>query len=286
MTISKITGNNLTNAAGSLLTVLDTALLPNGWTKLYSGTNKAVYRSTDGVTQCCLRVSDAGTTYATINAYETMSDVDTGSNPFPATGSLYAHKSDSATGRNWRVITDGSFFYLFADYLGSYWSEALWFGDIHTLANVDKFHAFLLAAPSTSWNSSTHTSLAGVTTGSYLARSYTQVAGAISAGRYSHVKAQQFFSAVLPYPSPVGNGVVIAPVEVWEGTTQLRGHLPGIYATLNTTANIPDGTQITTVPLLPGRTLEFQSLPLAGGKYAPCFDLTGPWRTIYEGVGS
>jgi len=284
MAIAKITGSNLTNAAGSLITVLDTALLPNGWTKLYSGTNKAVYRSTDGVTQCCLRVSDAGTTYATINAYETMSDVDTGTNPFPAAGALYAHKSGSATGRAWRVITDGSFFYLLADYNGSNWSSALWFGDIHTFANADNFHAFLLAAPTTTYNSSTHSLLGGNTTGSYLARSYTQVAGAISAGRYSHVKATAFFGAVLPYPSPVGNGVVIAPVEVWEGTTQLRGRLPGLYASLNTTESIPDATQIDTVPPLLGRTLEFQSVPLGGGTSTFCFDLTGPWRTVEEGT--
>ena len=276
MAIAKVTGSNLTNVAGSLITVLDTALLPNGWTKLYSGTNKAVYRSTDGVTQCCLRVSDAETTYATINAYETMSDVDTGSNPFPATGSLYAHKSDSATGRDWRVITDGSFFYLFADYSGSYWSSALWFGDIHTLANVDKFHAFLLAAPSTSWNSSTHHSIAGVSTGSYLARSYTQTAGSVSAARYSHTKLTSFLGGPLPYPSPVGNGVVISPIELWEGSTQLRGLAPGLYATLNATATIPDAKQFS-VHFFPDRTLEFQRLPYAGGTEGFVFDMTGPW---------
>lgn len=55
-----------------------------GWEKAFSGTNKAVYRSTDVQSaKHCLRVDDAGTTTARVVGYETMSDVDSGVAPFP-----------------------------------------------------------------------------------------------------------------------------------------------------------------------------------------------------------
>lgn len=73
-----------------------------GWEKLYSGTNKAVYRSTHlQSAKHCLRVDDAGTLSARVIGYETMTDVDTGVGPFPTatqmTGGGYWWKSIDAT---------------------------------------------------------------------------------------------------------------------------------------------------------------------------------------------
>lgn len=57
---------------------------PVGWEKKFSGTNKAVYRSTHVQSaKHCLRVDDTGTTTARVVGYETMSDVDSGVAPFP-----------------------------------------------------------------------------------------------------------------------------------------------------------------------------------------------------------
>lgn len=75
---------------------------PAGWEKLYSGTNKAVYRSTHVQSaKHCLRVDDTGTTTARVVGYETMTDVDTGVGPFPTAAQLsgggYWWKSIDAT---------------------------------------------------------------------------------------------------------------------------------------------------------------------------------------------
>ncbi len=75
---------------------------PAGWEKLYSGTNKAVYRSTHAQSaKHCLRVDDTGTTTARVVGYETMTDVDTGVGPFPTaaqmSGGGYWWKSIDAT---------------------------------------------------------------------------------------------------------------------------------------------------------------------------------------------
>lgn len=55
-----------------------------GWEKKYSGTNKAVYRSTDPQSSgFCLRVDDVGSYRARVRGFEAMSDVDSGTGPFP-----------------------------------------------------------------------------------------------------------------------------------------------------------------------------------------------------------
>lgn len=71
------------------------------WEKTYSGTNIACYRSTDVLSPGqFLRVDDTGTLYARVVGYESMTDANTGSGPFPTTtllsGGGYWHKSASA----------------------------------------------------------------------------------------------------------------------------------------------------------------------------------------------
>lgn len=74
---------------------------PAGWEKVYSGTNKAVYRSQDVEgARHYLRVDDTHNLYMRVIGYEAMSDLDTGIGPFPTndqiTGGGYLHKSTGA----------------------------------------------------------------------------------------------------------------------------------------------------------------------------------------------
>lgn len=94
-------------------------MAPLGWLRPYTGTNKAVYQSTDITsTKCLLRVDDAGTTTARVIGYETMTDVDTGVGPFPSTahiaGGGYWPKSVNAnsTAADWALCGDGRLFYI------------------------------------------------------------------------------------------------------------------------------------------------------------------------------
>lgn len=98
----------LTGEVGSLIALLDWIFdvgdATNGWEKVYSGTNKAVYRPRYGV-RYYFRVNDSGhmtgaARDAEVRCYETMSDVDTGSDPAPlvATWSTPSwRKSDTAS---------------------------------------------------------------------------------------------------------------------------------------------------------------------------------------------
>jgi hypothetical protein len=61
---------------------------PAGWTKPYSGTNKAVYRSGTGSNQRYYRIEDNSTpsaNHAYLLGYGAMTDVDTGTDRFPTT---------------------------------------------------------------------------------------------------------------------------------------------------------------------------------------------------------
>ena len=71
------------------------------WSKPFTGTNKAVFRSADvQANGHYLRVDDSGTMTARVVGYEAMTDVDTGSGPFPTAAQIagggYVHKSVSA----------------------------------------------------------------------------------------------------------------------------------------------------------------------------------------------
>lgn len=67
---------------------------PAGWTKAFSGTNIAVYRSQDVLSpKHYLRVRDSYGKYATVIGYEAMTAVSTGTGPFGRTTTLDNNQS-------------------------------------------------------------------------------------------------------------------------------------------------------------------------------------------------
>lgn len=115
----------LSGQVGALIALLDAVLVNGygskaalGWTKAFSGTNKAAYRL-DHATNSgrYLRVDDSNAQYAIVNAYDVMSDVDTGTGGFPATATArYWRKSSNsdATARPWAIYGDEAFMHFFA----------------------------------------------------------------------------------------------------------------------------------------------------------------------------
>lgn len=271
------------------------ARTPLGFSKTYSGTNKAVYRANDVAgSRLYLRVADDGTgsaTYARIRGYESMSDVDTGTGPFPTdaqvSGGLYWGKSSvaSSTARAWRLIGDSQGLYLFVNQDGSgSWISAAWI-DITSEKAGDAYRTLLIGGTSSSVsNQGTLHVISSASFGHYFARTYAQTGTAIAAFKLSHhITANGMGSAGIAYPAPMGNQFYCAPIDVWEGTgyssaTALRGPLLGIYAPLHLAAQLTDGSFQTDVTGLDGRTLLVQILKSSGSSYAAAIDLTGPWR--------
>lgn len=267
---------------------------PLGFSKVYSGTNKAAYRAGDIMSsRLYLRVADDGTgtaTYARIRGYESMSDVDTGTGPFPTdaqiSGGLYWGKSSAAssTARAWRLIGDSQGFYLLVNQdVSGAWISAAWV-DIPSEKAGDAYRALIIGGTSTTVSNQGYLQTINSTTGHYFARSYVQTGTSISAFKLSHhiaVNGIGYYG--IAYPAPMGGQFYCAPIDVWEGTayaaaTALRGPLPGIYAPLHPSSQLTDGSFQTDVIGLDGRTLLVQILKSGGSNYAAAIDLTGPWR--------
>lgn len=253
-------------------------MAPVGWTKPYSGTNKAVYARASGATAMLLRIDDSPAQYPTLIMYETMSNVDTGTGPTPASGSQYFCKSTLADGtaRDWRLFADGRKLYFFGKDNGTYWYAAMDYGDIVPYKSSDAYHALLHAHPTAVYN---HTYYNYSPWGA-LARSYTQSGGTVAAKVHSHSINSALCQNFQAYPAPADNAFQAWPIEVWENSvTVARGLMPGQYNPIHTYPDAggpPDGLIVTSIPQLSGRKLMVQALYNSGSACA--IDITGPWR--------
>ena len=282
------------SAASPATGTLSSTIAPLGWTKPFSGTDKAAYLPQAQYVQCYLRVRDDASTptsangrWAKVRGYESMSDVDTGEGLFPtvaqsANGLLWM-KASTANPFNWWLVGDGGIIYFGSTGVGSYnlYSGHL-FGDINSLKSGDAYssaiHGFTTdTAPN--WPSDNKFSdVNNSSTGLYLARSYTQLGGSIAGYRQGATiwSAWMGYDG-LTYPHPPNNGLLFAEVAIAESAGVRTFALPGLYQPLHATPLAHLAT-VTDVPSLPGRTLQAFDLSVSIYRAQCLFDITGPWR--------
>lgn len=143
------TGISDQTAAGTITAKTASA----GWLKPYTGTNKATFssQSMQG-TQIPMRVDDTVALYSTVTGYESMTDVDTGTNAF---GPHYFKKSNAAdaNARPWVMIADERGFYLGVAWTNTTVYDFYHFGDFATLVSGDawacRLQGLVASAPST-----------------------------------------------------------------------------------------------------------------------------------------
>jgi hypothetical protein len=266
----------LSGTAGSLTALLDAILVDGygsgpglksglGWTKPYSGTNKRVYRNnpTTG-TGYHVRVDDSAAIgnarHALVRAYETMSDVDTGTGPTPtvaqlANGIIYPKSTLlSSTARPWWVIGNERSVYLFIDInaLGMDFAQPFFLGDYVSLRPGDVHNFMLSQAPLATWSGSSSDTVtymlnvagagfgtAPVSSGAmgYTGRNYAQAPGpvllngsgtpALTTSNISHGSSGAI------YPFAVNNGLLYDHAYLNEFVNGPRGYLPGLYSPLH-----------------------------------------------------
>lgn len=281
---------------------------PAGWEKVFSGTNKAVYRSTDVTgSRFSLWVNDSNGLYARVRGYETMTDVDTGSGQFPTdvllSGGGYWHKSIGAnsTPVPYLLAADPKqVLQAIACGVGSspsYVATAVYgFGEgVHFNPSGDLF-ATVLSAAGSSNNSHGQGGLSGALVdssssgGAFFARAWQGLGGAVYARPIPESGATASLSGNDPTmgdaPSPVDGSVKMARMLLKEQGLQgggVRSVTPGCFY----------------VPQVLNKSL-YQSLfalhdgggTLSGRKLAVIFvgssadartgtaflDVTGPWR--------
>lgn len=266
--ITVVDANTFTFAApgvadGTITGTITAKRAPLDWQRLFTGTNKSVYRSTDPTsTLHCLRVDDtaaapASTTGARVRMFETMTDVDTGMNPAPADtqvsgGNWWNKGANSATAKQWALIGDGKRFYLSIQQSGDIGFAGGWrfFGDLISYRSADPFSCLItgdvgdstdvysgtphglmprstIESPASSGNASN--GLSRIATGTGAAVRAIVVALVPDNRTPGSVEA----GSTPAYPSPVDGGAVFTrPVLVREENTvyshPVRGEMPGL----------------------------------------------------------
>jgi len=223
-----VSGTPVTPATGTI-----TATKPGaGWTKPYSGTNLAAYKQGTGSNGFYMRVDDSAASvgYSRFLGYETMSDINTGTQPFPTsaqqTGGLYWNRSNTTTPRSWVCIATASWFIFTTQWDGTNW-HGFSFGDFTSYSyNPDIYNTIIHGSTSGGGNpvaAAYVTGYGGSTGGLYIARTYAQTGGSISCGYTTHY--QQRAMTLPTYPHPVTGKYHWAITEMVEAspTSLVRG---------------------------------------------------------------
>lgn len=242
MAVTITTTPTINGVAGSLNTALyDFLVTALGWSRPYVSGNVSVYRQPSGTNQMYLRVDDSAGATATIRAYASMSDVNTGTDPFPtvaqASSGLTYTKSDSATSatRQCIAISNGSLLHFFNSTTASHWSSAnlLTFGDVASLKPNDLYHTFLMAGTPTEAALGA-ASIGSASTGHYICRAHTNTGSAQAVGKYADGTTGSinapFGGSGPAYPSPVSGRMRLLQLMINEpSSNDTRAILPGIW---------------------------------------------------------
>ena len=280
---------------------------PLNWTKPYTGTNAAVFRSQNtGSPRHYLQVIDNGATAggakeSQVMAFETMSAYNTGTGPFPTVAQqadgLCWFKSSTAdtTARAWTIIGDDKTFYLQIDagssttttnVHGFGWFPSYKAGDAYNtfIAGSNTFNSASPAAPGlavcTSWTGTTGAPTASSSL--YIPRSYSQTGGSIAVCLLPGLGSGQTFgngsSVGVAYPDLVASGAIVMPVFLAEAIvgTPLRGRLPGFYPPLHATS-FSNYDEISGVSGLTGLTLVVLGVQTNSSVGQVAIDRIGPW---------
>ena len=311
----------LSGQAGALTALLDACLVNGygskpalGWEIAFTATDKRAYRLLSG-SQAYLRVNDDaadGAQYADVRGYGAMTDVDTGTEPFPtaAQQSIWvALKSSaaSALARAWRAYGDEQFLWLFVQADGTNWILALAFGDLLSFKPSDAYACISIAKPgrSISLYGSPHYfgDLAGSAPQAYVCRPADESVGSDAlcalpynlCNGYSSSGIYQMGGYYSPsgstgpesYPSPVTGQASIAPLLAMErpatAVAGIRGYFPGIYQPLHRVQIAQDGL-IDGGAALSGRQLAAQQWYATSSglnsnyRTSAYIDITGAWR--------
>jgi hypothetical protein len=236
-----VSGSPATPATGTITATKTGA----GWTKPYSGTNKAAFLQGSGGNGHYLRVDDTGTTQGRVVGYESMSDVDTGSGAFPTntqqSGGLYCLKTNGATAVKWVVVATSSYFFFYADYFNDNDNGVVhFFGHFESdYYQSDAYNTFIAFYTSTSTsNNGLPTCQPTATGGQYIARAYNQSGTALNvrlnipvqSGSNLTMGSSAFGTT---YPDAITNKLLYSETFIKEGLVITRGKLPLLLCPLH-----------------------------------------------------
>lgn len=255
---------------------------PAGWIKPYSGTNKAVYQSQGiGASGCLVRAEDSYADYCRLRAYESMTDIDSGTDPFPTVAQVSDANRPSihmATA-SWLVAAD-AYSFIIVSYNGTTFGLA-GFGDFVPSIPSDAHNCFLMGTHPATSPFMAHT-LGGAPSLNRWAKRAAD--GTTKSAQCSllggPMPSQQTYVGLgtgYTYPAPGVGGLLVAPLLINDG--MIRGTVPGVFHPMHNNPG-SDGDIVACVIGGVSRDLRltqqsYTSTP-NGGRIA--IDITGPWR--------
>lgn len=295
----------LSGTAGDLVNVLDKCLVsgygsqsPAGWTKPFTGVNKAAFKLGAG-TGFYMRIQDdgpgaGGAKEARIVGYESMTTVDAGTNPFPtvaqAANGQFIRKSATAdaTVRKWWVFADARTVYMLVETGDISLSYFLWaFGDFYSLVPGDLYNCMLIARSTENSAIAQNADIVARQVnppasflGHYIARGYSGLTGAIAVYKLGPAEGDTSGSQVMgnqtsmPFPNPTDGKVYIGRLMIMDATTQptqhRRGWYRGFWQICHAIAVTPSNLTFSGTDDLAGRTFFTLAKSEGGGIY--CFE--------------
>lgn len=296
-----------TNAAdGTAAGTISFKMSPAGWTKPFTGTNVAVFKSPDVLgTGMYLRVDDTGTTSCRVVGFESMTDVNTRVGPFPTevqmSGGGYWAKSSLTTSAPvvWALVADTRKFYLHiapytatnATYIGGITRS---FGDDTAYRpGGDPYACSLSYSASATLGSQSD----GMPDGAFalqhaMPRAYTALGSCVLHGPLPFTGGSALSGAdttLGAFPSTIDGGLRLS--KKWLGTASTgvppRCELPGLYHvpmsaafdTFKTRDIVPGTGSLTGRKLLVlNPSMAYTGVPNAAATGVSLIDITGPWR--------
>lgn len=244
-----VSGTPATPATGTITA----KVAPAGWTQPFTGTNKGAFLQPAGSNGFYLRVDDSNAQNSQVRGYETMSDVDTGTNLFPTNAQItvgsgpYFYKSSAAssTARAWVAFVCKGSIALFVNTDGANVTQPLLWGDGLSELVGDPYFTYNLAQGLSSAVSAanltgtliTNNPASTVHAGCHIARSYSGAAGAITTHKFGSVYVstgalQPGSSGQITYPAPIPGGIIIEPMWLSEAGVVApgpRGRVAGVW---------------------------------------------------------
>ena len=310
--VSAATTTTLTFAApgvpdGAATGTITARYAPLGWSKPFSGTNAAAYRSTDVTgTQMWLQLrDDVSSTMVTARGFESMTSTSDGAGQFPGIGAFFWPKSNGGSAP-WLLIGDSKTFYLLRQHFsGTAFASGsvVGFGDFVSFSANDAWRCFV---SSHSFGSLASTIGASGSEGSLELSHATTAYSGISAprnrngapGAVSFTKTMEAYMATnaivvsggttnpggpafATYPSPANQGLILSRVVLAEGGGP-RGYLRGLFHTpQNCHASFGQMERINGQGAFAGRRLMALKCGSAAGTVSQgvvFVDITGPWE--------
>jgi hypothetical protein len=273
--------------AGQLVSVLDACLVNGygskasaGWSIVYTGANLRVYRPPSG-NRCYLRVDNSNASgYAVVQAYATMSDINTGTEPFTNSAAVNWCQSQDNAANPWEVIaSDTSFYYVGSHATVVAHKAIFFFGDYVARNTAFVYNTALIHGVNGTYrdNMEYNYDLQTInTSGKYCRRGWNEILQTGQQFTYLTVGNSSYLglhTALSVFPDPILGDMVIEPVNMVQNSS-LIGKMPGLYDIIHSPSSaVSYPVTFSGSGSLSGRNL--YCLPCYNSMCV--IDLTGPW---------